>query len=334
MDLDRRLKQLERIVAQISVARGRTLNGRSLSLYGRDDNSVVAQDDTVQNLIDLTNDIGAEVNTLSLHSESELDSQPFGESSRNHPRSVEITPTDSDINHEVDWETGEADKPSAPRKADLEFEIPPDLAILINGYNEANGQVLTKQREEKMLVLDLDTEDLDNMRMSSQQDQICKVRDIIDKEKSMRDAAVAAIILFNCVEKHKDIGQEIQTVVASEGAFNQDALHEKCAGIATKLEEKDIELARLHKQLKSLSLLPTNSVIGAQEAQELSSKIGMERAAKLSLETERQKIFSRLMKSSLQIQAMVSEELADKFSNAVEKSVPVPVTMTNDRTSD
>lgn len=316
-DLDRRLKQLESIVARIGVSRGEFFNSTSVSHYERDISAKLVQKASAQICIDLTGNIGVEGCGVSLQSESKVDNEPFSVSAQNDPRSVEITPTYSDTNHEGEWETGDAEKPTDQAKADVES---PDLAILINGYNEFNDQVLMKQREERKLVADMG-KDMINSRTATQRSQIYELRDIIDTEKNMRDAAVAAIILFNCVEKENEIGQELLKVVATDDAAKQDALHEKCAGIATKLQEKDTELTRLLKQLQSLSSLIGHGERGDQEAQALSSKIDVERAAKCSLETERQKIFSRLMKASPQIQAIVSEELADKFTTRVEKDM-------------
>ncbi|KAG1693636.1 hypothetical protein DVH05_023039 [Phytophthora capsici] len=316
--LDRRLKQLESIVARIGVSRGEFFDSTSVSHYERDISAKLVQKASAQICIDLTGNIGVEGCGVSLQSESKVDNEPFSVSAQNHPRSVEITPTYSDTNHEGEWETGDAEKPTDQAKTDVESA---DLAILINGYNEFNDQVLMKQREERKLVADMGAKDMSNSYMATQRSQIYELRDIIDTEKNMRDAAVAAIILFNCVEKENEIGQDLLKVVATDDAAKQDALHEKCAGIATKLQEKDTELTRLYKQLQSLSSLIGHGERGDQEAQALSSKIDVERAAKCSLETERHKIFSRLMKASPQIQAIVSEELADKFSTRVEKDM-------------
>ncbi|KAG6958969.1 hypothetical protein JG687_00009057 [Phytophthora cactorum] len=229
--------------------------------------------------------------------------------------SVEITPTDSDTNHEGPPTAEDLDEPIAEPGDDLESKSPPKLMLLINAYNQLNDGVLTKQKEEDNMVTDMELGIDDKTNSVKLRSQIYKLRDAIKRQKDKRDAAIAAIIVHTHAEKHAELEQQLQKIAASGVSNEQEDLHDKCAGIAAKLAEKDKELARLQKQLLSLNSLPmsteeSDGALGKREAHELSNKIRLEQASKASLETERQKVVTRLMKSSRQIQALVTKELS------------------------
>ncbi|KAG7381916.1 hypothetical protein PHYPSEUDO_005443 [Phytophthora pseudosyringae] len=224
-------------------------------------------------------------------SESKEENDSADNPAETETRSVEITPTDSDTNRDGMSTGGDMDELITQPEDDLKS---PELTLLINAYNQKTKQALWNCSH------------------------IYKLRDSIENSKDKRDSAVSAIIVRTRTEKQHEVEHELQNVAASRAASEQDELHEKCAGIAANLAVKDKDLARLQKQLQSLSSLPvsteeSNCAQGRREARELSSQIRRERASKVSLETERQKIFMRLVKSSHHVHVLVSRELASKM---------------------
>ncbi|KAF1789301.1 hypothetical protein GQ600_15751 [Phytophthora cactorum] len=168
----------------------------------------------------------------------------------------EITPTDSDTNHEGPPTAEDLDEPIAEPGDDLESKSPPKLMLLINAYNQLNDGVLTKQKEEDNMVTDMELGIDDKTNSVKLRSQIYKLRDAIKRQKDKRDAAIAAIIVHTHAEKHAELEQQLQKIAASGVSNEQEDLHDKCAGIAAKLAEKDKELARLQKQLLSLIRYP------------------------------------------------------------------------------
>ncbi|KAG3017136.1 hypothetical protein PC121_g803 [Phytophthora cactorum] len=316
-DLNRRLKQLESIVSRLDLPREFTFNGRSSSSYELYGNVESSPGDSSPTFIDLTDDVDVEVDAGSdpIRSEENENNELAENVTENHSRSVEITPTDSDTNHEGPPTAEDLDEPIAEPGDDLESKSPPKLMLLINAYNQLNDGVLTKQKEEDNMVTDMELGIDDKTNSVKLRSQIYKLRDAIKRQKDKRDAAIAAIIVHTHAEKHAELEQQLQKIAASGVSNEQEDLHDKCAGIAAKLAEKDKELARLQKQLLSLNSLPmsteeSDGALGKREAHELSNKIRLEQASKASLETERQKVATRLMKSSRQIQALVTKELS------------------------
>ncbi|ETM38709.1 hypothetical protein L914_15041 [Phytophthora nicotianae] len=310
-DLNRRLKQLESVVSRIGLPRPRgTFNGRRSSRY----------DDFESSLIDLTEDVDMEAKTGSnaTQSEEKENNGSVENTPGNQSRSVEITPTDSDTNRESPPTAEDLDEPTTEPGDELESKLAPELRLLINAYNQLNDDVLAKQKEEEKMVTDMELAiDEDKANLVKLRSQIYELRDAIKRQKDERDAAVVAIIMHTHAKKLAENKEELQKIATSGVSNEQEDLHEKCAGIAAKLAEKDKELARLQKQLRSLSSLPMNTkesdgALGEREAHELSNKIRLEQTSKASLETERQKIFTRLMKSSRQIQALVIKEITSK----------------------
>ncbi|KAH7479863.1 hypothetical protein PRIC2_008144 [Phytophthora ramorum] len=231
-------------------------------------------------------------------------------------RSVEVTPTDSDVNNDSASATVNPQAQSDAPKEELELKHPRAQTHLLDAYNRLNVQVLLKQKEEEAMVarmeLIIDDDESSAVDLKSQIDEL---RSSIKTEKHQRDAAVAAVIVDSRADNREELARELEKVAASSAPSELEDLHAKCAGIASKLAEKDNEVARLQKQLQSLSSLhvgteESGSSLGEREAQGLSSKIKLERASKASLETECHKIFTRLMKSSHQIQALVTKELS------------------------
>ncbi|KAG6962997.1 hypothetical protein JG688_00008346 [Phytophthora aleatoria] len=317
MSVVRRLKQLESIVSRLDLPREFTFNGRSSSSYELYGNVESSPGDSSPTFIDLTDDVDVEVDAGSdpIRSEENENNELAENVTENHSRSVEITPTDSDTNHEGPPTAEDLDEPIAEPGDDLESKSPPKLMLLINAYNQLNDGVLTKQKEEDNMVTDMELGIDDKTNSVKLRSQIYKLRDAIKRQKDKRDAAIAAIIVHTHAEKHAELEQQLQKIAASGVSNEQEDLHDKCAGIAAKLAEKDKELARLQKQLLSLSSLPmsteeSDGALGKREAHELSNKIRLEQASKASLETERQKVVTRLMKSSRQIQALVTKELS------------------------
>ncbi|KAF1793196.1 hypothetical protein GQ600_14878 [Phytophthora cactorum] len=317
MSVVRRLKQLESIVSQRDLPREFTFNGRSSSSYELYGNVESSPGDSSPTFIDLTDDVDVEVDAGSdpIRSEENENNELAENVTENHSRSVEITPTDSDTNHEGPPTAEDLDEPIAEPGDDLESKSPPKLMLLINAYNQLNDGVLTKQKEEDNMVTDMELGIDDKTNSVKLRSQIYKLRDAIKRQKDKRDAAIAAIIVHTHAEKHAELEQQLQKIAASGVSNEQEDLHDKCAGIAAKLAEKDKELARLQKQLLSLSSLPmsteeSDGALGKREAHELSNKIRLEQVSKASLETERQKVVTRLMKSSRQIQALVTKELS------------------------
>ncbi|KAL4169178.1 hypothetical protein KRP22_010101 [Phytophthora ramorum] len=231
-------------------------------------------------------------------------------------RSVEVTPTDSDVNNDSASATVNPQAQSDAPKEELELKHPRAQTHLLDAYNRLNVQVLLKQKEEEAMVarmeLIIDDDESSAVDLKSQIDEL---RSSIKTEKHQRDAAVAAVIVDSRADNREELARELEKVAASSAPSELEDLHAKRAGIASKLAEKDNEVARLQKQLQSLSSLhvgteESGSSLGEREAQGLSSKIKLERASKASLETECHKIFTRLMKSSHQIQALVTKELS------------------------
>ncbi|EGZ05077.1 hypothetical protein PHYSODRAFT_248555 [Phytophthora sojae] len=230
-------------------------------------------------------------------------------------RSVEITPTDSDTNQEDPSTVGDLDEPSAEPVQEYELKMPPGLALLIDAYNQVNDQVLSKQKDEKKVETEMEsTADMEEKTTDTElQSRLHKLRESIKLEKEKRDAAVAAVIVCGYAQKKEEFAREVESMGASDASNEQEDLHAKCAGIAAQLADKEKELSRLQKQLESVrSLEESYSDLGQREAQDLSSKIGLERASKVALETERQKIFTRLLRTSCQIQEFVAKELSSK----------------------
>lgn len=305
-DLSRRLKQLERVVSRLEVPPASAFNAVSSSsyeFYGETEPSRGASSPT---FIDLTDDIDPDMDADSspMLAEGKESKTSADIPAEDQARSVEITPTDSETNHESSLTTGGPNEPTTPPVDDFELKSLPELTLLIHAYNQLNDQVLMAQRGEKVRA--------EENRVSSGE-LLGQIRN--------RDAAIAAIIVCIRAENREELEHELENATASGAASEQDDLHEKCGGIASKLAEKDNELARLQKQLRPLSSLPMSTeecdgALGRREAQELSSKIRLEKASKTSLETERNKIFTRLMKSSRQIQELVTKELSSKMQRA------------------
>ncbi|GMF42430.1 unnamed protein product [Phytophthora fragariaefolia] len=308
-DLNRRLMRLESIVSRFDLRTVSTLDGTSSSPYEIKDYSSLCCEEAshTSNYIDLTDDVEGEA-----EGESEMSNpdRKITNITDTEPRSIEITPTDSDINHDCPSTTtdlGEA--ATQPVHDDNELKMPPELALLIESYNQVNDEALAKQKEAAADSL-AKVEDEGEVSGVEHKSQLCKLRESI-KEK--RDYAVAAIMVCSRARNKDIFEREMKDMATSDAYSEQGDLHEKCAGIAAKLAEKEKELARLKKQLQSVSSLEeSDSAFGQREAQYLFSKIGLERASKVSLETERQKIFTRLMKLSPQIQALVAKELSRK----------------------
>ncbi|KAG6618497.1 uncharacterized protein IUM83_01361 [Phytophthora cinnamomi] len=316
-DFNRRLTQLENIISRLDLPTANTFGGHSSSPYEISGDAEQPRDDSsrTSNFIDLTDDFEDEVeaaeNVRSVMGDNSNGSATpvTGES-----RSVEITPTDSDTNHEGPSTAGDLDEPTSEPVHEFESKMPPGLGLLIDTYNQINDQVLSEQKEEKKVVTAMKSmTDGEEACGAELQSRVCKLSELIKLEKEKRDAAVAAVIVCGLGDKKAEFARDVESMGTSDAANEQEDFHEKCAGIAAKLVEKEKELARLQKQLQSVSSLDeSDSALMQRESQDLSSKIALERASKTSLETERQKIFTRLMKSSRNIQALVAKELSSE----------------------
>lgn len=317
-ELNRRVTQLESILSRLDLPTASIFDGRGSSPYEINGGMERPRDESssTSNFIDLTDDFEDDAEG---DVRSEMGGNREGRATDTtmtdiESRSVEITPSDSDTNHEVPPTTEDLDEPSTEPVQEYELKLPPGLTAFIDAYNHINGRALSKQKEEKKAVADM--ESMANGEETSEtelQSRLCELREAIKLEKGKRDAAVAAVIACGCAKKKEKFARDMETMGGSGTTNEQENLHEKCAGIAAQVAEKEKELARLQKQLQSVSSLEeSDSLLGQREAQDLSNKIGLERASKMSLETERLKIFSRLMKSSRQIQALVAKELSRK----------------------
>ncbi|KAF4037851.1 hypothetical protein GN244_ATG09978 [Phytophthora infestans] len=284
-DLNRRIQKLESILSRLP--RQNTFSGRNCSRYGGFSSS---SGDLSPTFIDLTEDV-----------DIETEAKPIRDLSQEGPDT-----------------TGDLDEPNADPGDDFELKSPTELTLLINAFNELNDDVLSKQKEEEIMVKDMElVSEEDKTNSDKLRSQIYELRDAIKRQKDKRDAAIVTIIVRTRTKTLAKLKEDLQKIATSGESDELEDLHEKCAGVAAKLAEKDKGLARLQKQLRSLSSLPLNakesdSAVGKREARELSSKIRLEQASTASLKTERRKIIIRIMKSSRQIQALVTKEIARK----------------------
>lgn len=312
-DLNRRIQKLESILSHLPHQN--TLSGRNSSRYGDFSSS---SGDLSPTFIDLTEDVDIETKAKPIRSEEKENKELTKNFTETQSRSVEITPTDSDLSQEGPDTTGDLDEPNADPGDDFELKSPTELTLLINAFNELNDDVLSKQKEEEIMVKDMElVSEEDKTNSDKLRSQIYELRDAIKRQKDKRDAAIVTIIVRTRTKTLAKLKEDLQKIATSGESDELEDLHEKCAGVAAKLAEKDKGLARLQKQLRSLSSLPLNakesdSAVGKREARELSSKIRLEQASTASLKTERRKIIIRIMKSSRQIQALVTKEIARK----------------------
>ncbi|RLN73194.1 hypothetical protein BBJ28_00017935 [Nothophytophthora sp. Chile5] len=194
----------------------------------------------------------------------------------------------------------------------------------IETYNRLNDQILLNEKvEEDSLARMAAVIGEDKTTAVELRSRIYELRASIKIEKDKRDAAVAAVIAHDWEKKHEELALKLETLTASSVSVEHQDWHERCAAIAVKLEGKDKELAALGVQFKTgleslTSLLAvleeTKDAAARRRLQKLSSQIGLEQASRAFLETERQMVFMRILKSSRHIQTLVKTQLGKNQS--------------------
>ncbi|CAI5742228.1 unnamed protein product [Hyaloperonospora brassicae] len=138
--------------------------------------------------------------------------------------------------------------------------------------------------------------------------QVAELRASIRAEKVKRDVTVAALIA-HVWKPRRDEFRDLLSAQTQSSPCDEQAYHTKWAKTASQIRMKDKFVSDLERQMNALGEAGGGGRSRYAEMGELSSKMAAEYAAKMVLESERESLYTGLVKSSTRIRSLVRNAL-------------------------
>ncbi|RLN73195.1 hypothetical protein BBJ28_00017936 [Nothophytophthora sp. Chile5] len=182
--------------------------------------------------------------------------------------------------------------------------------LLVDEYARVNDEIILNERAVEDSLQHVDTMmNFDKATAMELRSQIEELRVSINNEKHKRDSAVAALIAHDWATRSTAL--QIAMKRMEEVDASSAILHKRCADIASQLEGTKEVLAALGDRIEFLNESGNDNRGRYAELGALSSKFAAEQYAKGRLESECERAFMELLKSSHQIRVMTRRRLLE-----------------------